>query len=286
MKTLCTSAILALTMLTLPVEQASSAEAIPLAQVSHIHGVGFDAAATESIFLATHFGLFRASPDGTAIPLANDRNDYMGFTPDPTQAGRLFASGHPEGGGNMGVIVSSDGGATWTQLATGVGGPVDFHAMTVSRADPNTMYGLHRGVQVSRDGGLTWSVAGPGPDQVIDLAASPSQKDTLYAATVSGLMLSSDAGATFEVVGSTNVTATMVESSADGSIYAFLAGAGLFKLSQADGEWAALASDFGDSYILHLAADLSDPAHLVAITDKSEILESRDGGSTWAAFGS
>lgn len=42
-----------------------------------------------------------------------------------------------------------------------------------------------------------------------------------------------------------------------------------------------LASDFGDRYILYLAADPIDPAHLVAITDESAVLESRDGGETW-----
>jgi photosystem II stability/assembly factor-like uncharacterized protein len=135
---------------------SATGQSMPLAEVSHIHGIGFDAAEPGSLLLATHYGLFRASPDGTATAVSSDRNDYMGFTPDPANPDRLLASGHPAAGGNLGVIVSEDGGATWTQLAAGVDGPVDFHAMTISRADPETIYGLYGDIQVSRDGGATW----------------------------------------------------------------------------------------------------------------------------------
>jgi hypothetical protein len=262
-----------------------SGQEISLSEVSHIHGVGFDPSQPGSIFLATHYGVYRASPDGKAVAVSSDRNDYMGFSPDPADAGRLLASGHPEGGGNMGVILSEDGGATWTQLATGADGPVDFHAMTISRADPKVIYGLYGDIQISRDGGATWAVAGPAPGQVIDLAASPSATDSVYAGTAGGLMLSADAGKTWSLIGPADVAATMVETSGDGSVYTFFYGAGVFRLPAADGKWSQLASDFGESYILHLAADPNDPKHLVAVTEKSAVLESMDGGLTFEPFG-
>jgi hypothetical protein len=283
MKRTLRAAVLVLTHGLVPA--ALAAEPVPISQISHIHGIAFDTTEPGYVFLATHHGLFRAGEEGLATQVSADTNDYMGFSPDPANAGRLLASGHPAGGGNMGVIVSEDGGATWTRLSTGVGGPVDFHAMTVSRADPKTIYGFYGGIQVSRDGGATWAVAGPGPERVIDLAASPTEADALYAGTVGGLMQSSDAGKTWVLVGPANVATSMVEATGDGSLYAFFAGAGLFKLSPADGTWSELANDFGESYILHLAADPSDPAHLVAVTEASAIIESTDGGSKWAPFG-
>jgi photosystem II stability/assembly factor-like uncharacterized protein len=275
-------AVLAAILATSP---AAIGQSIPLSEVSHIHGIGFDAAAPGSLLLATHYGLYRAHPDGTATAVSSDRNDYMGFTPDPANPDRLLASGHPAAGGNLGVIVSEDGGATWTQLAAGVDGPVDFHAMTISRADPETIYGLYGDIQVSRDGGATWAVAGLAPGRVIDLAASPGAADSLYAGTVGGLMLSTDAAQTWTLIGPPDVPATMVEATGDGSVYAFFHGAGLFRQSATDGEWSRLAGDFGESYILHLAADPSDPMHLVAVTEKSALLESQDGGRTWEPFG-
>lgn len=269
----------------LPALAASHAAPVSLSDVMDIHGLGFDQTVPGAVYVATHTGLLRANADGTAVALSQDRDDYMGFTPAPAGNGRILASGHPAGGGNLGVVVSDDGGATWTQLAPGVGGPVDFHAMTVSRADPDVIYGLSRDLQISRDGGTTWSVAGPAPDRVIDLTTSPAQADTLYAATVGGLMLSSDAGTTWKLIGPANVSTTMVETAGDGSTYAFFGGVGLFKLSPSDGKWSALASDFGENYILHLVADPADPAHLVAATDAMAIIESTDGGQTWKPFG-
>jgi photosystem II stability/assembly factor-like uncharacterized protein len=264
---------------------ASGAEPVPISQISHVHGIAFDTTAPGYIFLATHNGLFRAGADGLAAQVSADANDYMGFTPDPANSGRLFASGHPAGGGNLGVIVSEDGGATWTQLSTGAGGPVDFHAMTVSRADHKTIYGVYGGIQVSRDGGATWAVTGPGPERIIDLTASPTAADVLYAGTVAGLMQSSDAGKTWAFIGPSNVPASMVEATGDGTVYAFFAGTGLFKLSAGDDRWSELANDFGERYILQLAAEPADPTHLVAVTETSAIIESADGGKSWEPFG-
>lgn len=261
-----------------------NAEELPLGEVSHIHGIGFDPSKPGSVLLATHNGVYRANPNGMAEAVSTDANDFMGFSPDPSNARRLLASGHPGQGGNMGVILSTDGGVTWQKIADGVGGPVDFHAMSVSRADPKVIYGLYGGIQVSRDGGLSWSLAGPSPERVIDLAASPIAADTVYAGTAGGLMQSADAGVTWTLIGPKGQPATLVEAMADGSVYVFFAGIGLFQLPK-DGQAVPLASDFGDRYILHLAADPIDATHLVAITGESAVLESRDGGKTWQGFG-
>lgn len=285
MKTIASTIALTAIAWSLPAAAASHAQPVPLSEISHVHGIGFDAAAPGTIFIATHSGLFRVGADGLAVAVSQDRNDYMGFTPDPAMPGRLLGSGHSDAG-NIGVIVSEDGGATWTQLAAGVGGPVDFHAMSVSRADPQRIYGLYGGIQVSRDGGISWNVAGPGPERVIDLAASPADPDQLYAGTVPGLMMSTDAGKTWRLIGPPDVATTMVETTPDDSTYAFFAGNGLFRLSPSDGKWSALASDFGEDYFLHLAGDPSDPAHLVAVTGAGAIIESADGGMTWEPFGS
>ncbi len=91
----------------------------------------------------------------------------------------LYASGHPASGGNLGFIISIDGGKSWAKLADGVGGPVDFHQMDVSKADPKVIYGLYGGLQRSADGGRSWSKVGPAPDGLIDIAASGQDADTL-----------------------------------------------------------------------------------------------------------
>ena len=113
------------------------AETVKLSEVSHLHGIAVDATDPSRLYLASHHGVWLTNTDGTATQVSDNRNDYMGFTPNPAQPGSFFASGHPERGGNLGVLSSTDGARSWTQLSAGVNGPVDFHSMDVSPADPN-----------------------------------------------------------------------------------------------------------------------------------------------------
>jgi photosystem II stability/assembly factor-like uncharacterized protein len=96
----------------------------------------------------------------------------MSFTVDPSDPETFYASGHPPSGGNLGVLISRNRGASWQRVAEGAEGPVDFHAMDVSRADPRVIYGAYVGLQVSRDGGHNWQRIGPLPERTFDLAAS------------------------------------------------------------------------------------------------------------------
>jgi hypothetical protein len=117
---------------------AAGAEAVSVSQLkerTHIHGLAVDREDSQKLLIATHHGLFRAGPDGKA-ELISPVQDFMGFTPNPSDPRSLYASGHPAGGGNLGFIASTDNGATWTQVAPGANGPVDFHQMTVSSANP------------------------------------------------------------------------------------------------------------------------------------------------------
>ncbi len=257
-------------------------EPIPLREVSHIHGIAFDPSEPGSFFLATHQGLYKGRPDRTATRISAESSDFMGFTPDPADPGRLLASGHPSNGGNLGVIASEDGGVTWTPIANGVEGPVDFHAMAASRADPQTLYGVYGDLQISRDGGKTWSVAPSTPPQIIDLAAPAGEPQRVLAATMTGLMESADGGQSWQTVGPTNIPVSLVEATSDGSLFAYFASAGLFKKSPVDGTWSALVENLGEVVFLHLAIDPADPTHLLAVTQAAEIWESGDGGATWS----
>src|SRR3546814_16606559 len=87
-------------------------------------------------FDLTHHGFFAVGPDGVAQQISETEDDFMGFTPHPSDPDVLYASGHPAGGGNLGFIVSRNGGQTWTKPSEGAGSPVDFPQMDASQADP------------------------------------------------------------------------------------------------------------------------------------------------------
>src|SRR5262245_38060960 len=152
-----------------------------IAQHTHYHGIAFARSGTATLLLASHHGIFAVEKDGTATRVSPVQ-DFMGFSPDPASANGYYASGHPASGGNSGFLQSTDGGATWKKLSEGVHGPVDFHQMDVSAAEPKTIYGVFRQLQLSSDGGATWSAVGPPPPKLIAIAASALSAQQLYAA--------------------------------------------------------------------------------------------------------
>ena len=265
-------------------EAAETVKVSELSSHTHIHGLAVDRQDPSELLIATHHGLFRAGPGGNA-ELISEVQDFMGFNPHPNDPKTLYASGHPRQGGNLGFIASTDQGKTWTQVSLGVKGPVDFHQMTVSPADPNTIYGSYGGLQISRNAGKTWKIVGPAPDKLIDLAASAKNADTLYAATEPGLLVSRDAGKTWKPVleGS---PVSLVEVTPEGTLYAFVVGRGLVRSEEEPLSFTELGGDFGGGYLLHLAVDPFSPNRLFASTGKSRVLISTDQGRTWNSFGS
>ena len=264
----------------------ASAETLAvLAGKTHYHGIAFARSGSATLLLASHHGLFALTKDGEATRVS-PVHDYMGFSPDPVDPLSYYASGHPAGGGNSGFLKSADGGATWKQLSPGTGGPVDFHQMDVSPADPKTIYGSYGKVQISRDGGQNWTIAGTPPTGLIALAASSLKADQLYAATKQGLFVSADAGASWQPLGFAGEVVSTVKVGPDGSLLAFVLGRGLMKASESKpDEWTLLSNGFGQAIPLHIAIDPANSSHFALTTQENGVLESIDGGATWAPFG-
>jgi photosystem II stability/assembly factor-like uncharacterized protein len=256
-----------------------------LAKKTHFHGIAVDAKDPSRVYLATHHGFYVVAPDGTATRISDNRNDYMGFTPHPTDPDVFFASGHPATGGNTGFLQSTDGGRTWRQLAMGVRGPVDFHQMAISRSDPRIIYGVYGGLQVSRDGGRTWEMRGNVPPKLFDLAVSATDPNRLYAATQGGLLVSTNGGGSWQPAHYNISPSSMVQTTAKGDVYAFIAGLGLLRSPDGSLRWNFVSKDFGDRYLLHLAVDPSNADLLYVVTNKGELLKSTDGGGAWRPVG-
>lgn len=259
-----------------------------LAEDTHFHGIAVDQRDANRLYLATHHGVFVVGPGGMARRVSETEDDFMGFTPHPSDPNVLYASGHPAGGGNLGFIVSRDGGRSWSKLADGVGGPVDFHQMDVSKADPSVVYGVYGDLQKSTDGGRSWIRVGPAPEGIIGLAASSKQADRIYAATQRGLMVSADGGRRWRPAHEARQPTTMVHVTLDGTTYAFIAGTGLIRAEEPDLDWTTLGNGFGGEYVLHLAAGAgSEEPVLYAVTVNPEtraqaLHVSRDGGRSWS----
>jgi photosystem II stability/assembly factor-like uncharacterized protein len=277
------AALAAFTLLTS--ERLEAADILSLAELqkqTHIHGIAVDRLAPSRLLIATHHGLFQTRPDGKAERIS-EVQDFMGFNPHPSDPNTLYASGHPRNGGNLGFIASSDQGRTWKQISPGVDGPVDFHQMSVSPADPGTIYGAYQGLQISQDGGKSWKAVGPTPAKLIDLAASAEAVNTLYAATETGLLVSNDAGRSWKSL-IEGAPVTLVEVTPDGTLYAYVVGRGLVHIRKGSLQFETIGNDIGGGFLIHLAADLTTPNRLFAATGRGQILSSTDQGRNWKAF--
>ena len=190
----------------------------------------------------------------------------------------------------MGVITSVDGGKTWKKISNGVNGPVDFHQMDTSKADPDVIFGISGSLQVSRDGGRSWTIAGSVPEGVFDLSVSAKSANTVYAATKRGIARSIDGGRTWSPAHAVLKTTTMVQVASDGMLYAYLVGIGLIQTAESPLNWRRVASDFGTAVVLHLAVDPTDGLRIYVVTYDPQsraqaIRATRDGGSTWTKLG-
>ncbi len=263
---------------------AASAEPVPLDRIEHIHGIAVDPDQPSRLLLATHHGIFAATADGLARRISELDADLMSLAVDPRNPRKFYASGHPAGGGNLGVMASEDGGATWRHISDGVDGPVDFHALAVSPIDSNVLYGVSKELQVSRDGGMTWRRAGTAPEKLFALAVSAIEPNTLYAATMKGLLVSRDGGNNWESTSVDRRPATTVHVTPQGRLFVFVYGTGLITAEESKLAWKTVAGGFQDRVLMSLVIEPRDRDRVYALTDTGALMTSRDGGARWTSF--
>lgn len=248
------------------------------------HGLAVDRKDSSKVYIATHTGLLVMQNDGELQRVGSAQDDYMGFSAHPTDPQIFYTSGHPRSGGNIGFQKSTDGGQAWQKVSDGVGGPVDFHSMTVSQAAPSLVYGVFRGqLQSSEDEGKTWEVLNDAPTNITSLATSTTVQDAIYAGTTNGLYISTNRGQSWNKLGSFNglVTTLAINPKNDQEITAHVEGEGLVQSSDDGGTWKKLNS-YSGNMVMHLAYDVQNPAAMYLINQGLEIHKTTDGGATWS----
>lgn len=260
----------------------------PETNFTHGHGLAVDVADPNKLYIATHEGLLVLVNDKDLYRIGESTDDYMGFSPHPSDADILFSSGHPSGGGNIGFQKSEDGGFTWKKISNGVNGPVDFHVMAISAVNPNLIYGWHQGdLQRSTDQGKNWEIVNRDLSPIY-LVADSQDEDVVYVATTEGqgVMVSRDQGTTWAPLspelegGAISVVAIHPKDSTTLLTFSQTLG-GLGKSTDSGKTWKTLSEDFNGDVLLQIAFSSRDPNIVYALTQENRLYKSSDIGDTW-----
>jgi len=254
----------------------------------HIHGLGIEPADRIILYIATH-GDFYHSHDGNP-PFKVDivRADYMAFNAPPSAGIPLYASGHPSTGGNTGLIRSTDGGQSWESVAKVLEPPVDFHAMTVSKSDPNVIIGFDsggRGLFKTVDSGKTWETL-QYPDYISALAISPNDSQMVFAGTGKGIFQSNDGAKSWiQLDEYKGITILAMSFDENGVLYASNQ-FGLLRSSDLGETWEKINKP--DLTITSIAVDSQNKIIYIAGYSSQgfqEVYRSLDDGASWQIIG-
>lgn len=255
----------------------------PVENISHAHGIAVDIQNKGQLYIATHDGLLLLKNDQELYRIGTSEDDLMGFTSDSINPKVFFSSGHPKEGGNIGVQRSDDGGMNWKKISDGVSGPVDFHSMTLSPANPSLLYGWYGALQRSTDAGVSWEIVPTSLQKVISLTAHPTEEDTLFAATATGLQISVDRGEKWSIftteLSGNAVTSLAIDPENSQNMLSFSELKGLAYSNDAGKTWKSIPQDLG--IVLYMAFDLSDTQTIYSLNKSNQIYKSVDSGMNW-----
>ena len=238
---------------------------------THVHGISRDPGSGK-VNLATHTGLFVMQPNASWQRVGPEV-DLMGFA--VSGPGTFYASGHPAAGVDMpqpvGLIKSTDAGATWTVLSRG--GQSDFHALTASSKG---VMGFDDALRATPDG-TTWSEGDP-KVQPRSLAAAPDGSQVL-ATTEQGLLSSTDGGGIWAKVAGAPLL--LLTAWADSKTVVGVTPEGALALStDAARTWLPAAGTAPKPTAVSASRDKAGVLEILVVTETA-VLQSRDNGATF-----
>lgn len=198
---------------------------------------------------------------------------------------------------------STNGGATWTDLSTGLSGNGNFYsAFTL---DPNNrqhiLYGTDR-IFTTSNSGTTWSqLTTPGSNGwnstsgINWIAVAPTDSKTIYAATADAkVFVSTDGGTNWterDIPTATDaVSKLLVDPSSSQTVYAVRgaydgAGTGhVFKSTNGGVNWTDISGNLPDIPTWSIALDPRVGYNRIYVGTDVGVYMSSDGGTNWAPF--
>lgn len=265
----------------------------------HVHSL-FHYPSDNSFLMGTHNGLFKSTNDGKTFAKIDVKGevkamDFMNFAYDKNSK-IIYAGGH-----DVGVIKSTDGGATWIKTDNGITG-TDIHALAINPLDANRLYAfsVDNGVYGTKDGAKSWYRIDDGPTnpsvRAFGYMGTPSSMDRsmktdttsnigyLWAGTGGGLYSSFACfcGWTKATGISDNATIyTLAPDPVNNSSMFVGTKDGIYKTTDEGKTFTKIVSEIKN--IAAITFDQTNPKVIFAVTSSGIVYKSPDNGNTWQA---
>ena len=202
---------------------------------------------------------------------------------DPVDPSVVYTDTHP---GH--IYRSQDSGGTWSSINAGLQRNDEVTQIVVDPTTNATVYAATRvGIYKSADSGAEWKESGLRGWNVLALVTDPINPTTLYAGTSNhnGMTVfkSEDGGEHWvpssNGLGRAFIHVLAIDPKSPTTVYAGDWVAGLFKSTNAGGDWSAVGAT--GMRIRALVIDASNPSVLYAATRDAGVMRSADSGATW-----
>lgn len=117
--------------------------------------------------------------------------------------------------------------------------------------------------------------------RVNGLAIVDNEGEQYIAATDQGLFRSEDQGHSWQAYDGYRLPSTLVTTTPQGTVYAFVVTKGLLQLNPESDQWLEVSNQFGSQFLRQLSATSRTPAKLVALNQYGKFIVSKNNGSDW-----
>jgi len=117
--------------------------------------------------------------------------------------------------------------------------------------------------------------------RVNGIAIVDNEGEQYIAATDQGLLHSDDHGHSWEAYDGYRLPATLVTTTPEGKVYAFVITKGLLQLNLKSNQWLEVNNQFGSQFLRQLSTSSWTPARLVALNQHGKLIVSENYGNDW-----
>ena len=202
-------------------------------------------ASGKKLYAVTNSGVWWSAANGlrwqTVAPGKLPSDTYTALAFDTAVANTLYV-----GTAQHGVFMSTDGGASWKNISSGLPGLVAIRGLSYDIYQQQLWASTDQGLYRTSNNGTSWSAFNQGlPAHVAINSVAPTNGKVIYAGTQQGIYISQDNGAHWsaknDTLANAHITSLFLNPHSTDTVYVGTQ-AGAFQSTDQGGTWSAIAA--------------------------------------------